>query len=238
MPVWAIGWWRLARDPALATWRCFAVAYPLLALVFLVTGGKAYYLGGLYPVLLAAGSIVVYGWAAQHGRRPLVRGALLVSLLAAAYLFLPIVPAAEINAAGISEVNYDAGEQVGWPELASSVQTAYDDLSPADQAHSVVLTINYGEAGAVAKYAPDLPVYSGHNSLWDLGPPPTEASVVILVGGWYDAESAALFDRCEQAGVVTNDAGIDNDEDGTPIRVCHGLRASWSTLWPDLRALG
>ncbi len=238
VPVWVMGWWRLARDPRLAPWRTFAVAYPLLAVVFLATGGKAYYLAGLYPVLLAAGSPADYTWGARHGRRLLVPAGLLVSFAAAAYLFLPIVPPSAIDSSPISAVNYDAGEQVGWPELASSVQTAYDDLSPADRARAVALTGNYGEAGAVAKYAPGLPVYSGHNSMWDLGPPPASATVVVLVGGWSTSERTAMFGGCERVGTVTNAAGVDNDENGTPIQVCHGLTRSWSVLWPDLRALG
>ncbi len=56
VPVWVAGWVRLARDPALRTERAFAVAYVVLAVVFLATGGKPYYLAGLCPVLLAAGA--------------------------------------------------------------------------------------------------------------------------------------------------------------------------------------
>src|SRR5690606_39984647 len=44
VPVWALGWWRLAHDPALRTWRAFAVAYLLAAALLLVTGGKPYYM--------------------------------------------------------------------------------------------------------------------------------------------------------------------------------------------------
>ena len=64
VPVWALGWWRLARDPALATWRAFAPASALLVVVFMATGGKPYYVAGLYPVLLAAGGEPVAAWTA------------------------------------------------------------------------------------------------------------------------------------------------------------------------------
>ena len=69
VPVWVAGWWRLARDPALRPWRAFAVAYVLVAVVFMLTGGKPYYLAGLYPVLLAAGAAPVLGWARRGARR-------------------------------------------------------------------------------------------------------------------------------------------------------------------------
>jgi hypothetical protein len=56
VPVWITGLIRLARAPALRPWRSLAVAYGLLAVLFLVTGGKPYYLAGLFPLLLAAGA--------------------------------------------------------------------------------------------------------------------------------------------------------------------------------------
>ena len=236
VPVWAAGLWRLWRDPDTATWRCFGVAYPLLVVVFLLSGGKAYYMAGLYPILLAAGTPVVFSWVARHGRRPLLRGALLVSGIAAVYLFLPLTPPQQLNGSPVQAVNYDAGEQIGWPEFADTVQTAYDDLSPDERARTVVLTANYGEAGAIAKYAPDVPVYSGHNSMADLGPPPAGTDNLITVGfsrselGWCsDVESVATID---------NDDGVDNDEQGAPVMLCRGVTEPWPTLWPDLRVLG
>ncbi|MFP5372119.1 MAG: glycosyltransferase family 39 protein, partial [Actinomycetes bacterium] len=63
VPLWVTGWVRLARDPALRTERAFGVAYVVLAVVFLATGGKPYYLAGLYPVVLAAGARPVVEWA-------------------------------------------------------------------------------------------------------------------------------------------------------------------------------
>ena len=236
VPVWAVGLWRLWRDPDMATWRCFGVAYPLLLVVFLLSGGKAYYLAGLYPILLAAGTPIVFSWVARHGRRPLLRGALLFSGIAAVYLFLPLTPPQQLNSSPVLAVNYDAGEQIGWPEFADTVQTAYDDLSPDERAHTAVLTANYGEAGAIAKYAPDVPVYSGHNSMADLGPPPADTDNLITVGF-----SQSDLDWCSQAEAIAeidNDAGVDNDEQGAPVMLCSDVTEPWPTLWPSLRVLG
>ena len=237
VPVWVIGWWRLLRDPALAPWRCFAVAYPLLAVVFLVIGGKAYYLAGLYPMLLASGAHLMHEWAVRRRDRLVVPGVLVLSLAASAYLFLPIAPPSHIDGSPIGAVNYDAGEQVGWPEFAAVVQAAYDDLDPAEQQRAVFLGGNYGETGAVSRYAPDIAAYGVQNSLWDLGPPPAGADTVIAVG-WTAAEMGDWCSAVTQVATMDNDAGVDNDEADRPVLVCRGLRSSWTDLWPDLRRLG
>jgi hypothetical protein len=236
VPVWAVGLWRLWRDPEVALWRCFGVAYPVLVVVFLLSGGKAYYLAGLYPILLAAGSPAAFGWVARHGQRPLLRGALLISGVAAVYLFLPLTPPAQLEGSPVQAVNYDAGEQVGWPEFADTVKTAYTGLRPEDRARTVVLTANYGEAGALAKYAPDLPVYSGHNSMADLGRPPRGTDSVVTVG--FARRELSWCTRVEGLAEIHNDAGVDNDEDGAPVLLCRGVTQPWRMLWPDLRVLG
>jgi hypothetical protein len=56
-------WWQAAhgwlRDPALRTFRFLGVAYLALAVLYLLGDGKAYYLAGMYPALLAVGAIPV-----------------------------------------------------------------------------------------------------------------------------------------------------------------------------------
>src|SRR4051812_21011277 len=94
VPVWGAGWVRLARAPELRPWRAFAVAYVVLAGVFLLTGGKPYYLAGLYPVLLAAGAEPVLGWVRRGAGRLrawLVAAALVLSLAVDALLMLPLL---------------------------------------------------------------------------------------------------------------------------------------------------
>ncbi|MGY1639986.1 glycosyltransferase family 39 protein [Geodermatophilus sp. SYSU D00703] len=237
VPLWAVGWVRLARDPALRPWRAFAVAYAVLAVGFLATGGKPYYLGGLYPVLLAAGAGPVVAWA--RGSRPravAVAGALAASLLVNGFLMLPVVPVDRLAATPVVDVNYDAGETVGWPAFAATVERARERL-PADEPVAV-LTRNYGEAGAVDRYAPELaPAHSGHNSYWDWGPPPESVTSVVAVG-LPEEELRRWFGRVELAGRVDNGVGLDNDEQGVPVWVAEERQVPWSQIWPQLRRLG
>jgi Dolichyl-phosphate-mannose-protein mannosyltransferase len=239
VPVWMAGLWRLARDPALRTWRSFAVAYGLLTVLFLLTGGKPYYLAGLYPVLLAAGAEPVLAWArrgAGRVRTGLLAAALVLSLAIDATLGLPVVPVARLADTPIPDVNYDAGETVGWPAFAAAIQRVRDGL-PAG-ARVAVVTGNYGEAGAVDRFAPDLaPAYSGHNSYWTWGPPPEDTDVVIAVG-IPEQRLAQWFGRVEEAGRVDNGVGLDNDEQGTPVLTARDRRVPWSEIWPQLRHLG
>jgi dolichyl-phosphate-mannose-protein mannosyltransferase len=235
VPVWVAGWVRLARDPALRPWRAFAVAYVLLALLFLVTGGKPYYLAGLYPVLLAAGADPVLGWAARGAvrtRRVLLGAALGVSLVVDAVLFLPVLPAADLAGTPVPAVDYDAGETVGWPRFAGQVRAVRATLPAGERI--AVLARNYGEAGMVDRFAPDLgPAYSPHNSYGTWGPPPEDARTLIVLG-WTRQQLTGWFGRVELAGRLDNGVGLDDDEQGTPIWVVGELREPWSQLWPRL----
>ena len=237
VPVWVIGWWRLARDPALRPWRAFAVAYVLLAVVFMLTGGKPYYLAGLYPVLLAAGAAPVLAWARRSAARTaLVAAALTLSLASAAFLILPLVPADRLAGSPVLAVNYDAGETVGWPALAATVAEVRGRVPPGERV--AVLTANYGEAGAVDHFLPELgPAHSGHNSYWTWGPPPDDATTVIVVG-IPEAQVRQWFGRVELAARIDNGLGVDNDEQGVPVWLARDRLAPWAELWPQLRVLG
>ncbi len=243
VPVWAVGLWRLARDPLLRPFRAFAAAYVVLAVVFLATGGKPYYLAGLFPVLLAAGAEPTLRWV-QRGtgrvRTALLAGALTLSAAASAFLFLPLVPVEQLADTPILAVNYDAGETVGWPRFAQTVAGVYDGLPAEDRAGAVVLTRNYGQAGAIDRYRADLdlpPVYSGHNSYVLWGPPPERAGTTIVVGYQRD-RLLQWFGSVELAARIDNGVGLDNEEQGNSVWVCRDRLASWAELWPRVRRFG
>jgi hypothetical protein len=236
VPVWVLGWWRLARDPALRTWRAFAVAYVLVAALFLVTGGKPYYLAGFFPVLLAAGAPAVVDWArrgARLVRSGLLAAALALSLAMSAMLMLPLVPVGELARTPIPDINYDAGETVGWPEFAATIAAVHARLPVGERV--AVLTGNYGEAGAVDRFLPALaPAHSGHNSYWVWGPPPEEAGTLIVVG-LEEEQLRRWFGAVELAARIDNGLGVDNDEQGEPVWLVRERRVPWSQLWPQLR---
>ena len=153
------------------------MAYVVLAAAFVVTGGKPYYLAGMFPLLLAAGAGPVVAWL-DRGRTRLragLIGAAVALSLTAVPLTLPVLPAADLRHTPIVQLNYDAGETVGWPAYVREIAAVYGSLPAAQRSSAVVLASNYGEAGAVDRYgrAAGLPaVYSGHNGYWYWGPPP------------------------------------------------------------------
>jgi 4-amino-4-deoxy-L-arabinose transferase-like glycosyltransferase len=238
-PVWIAGLWRLVRSPALRRWRFLAVAYGVLVVVFLATGGKPYYLAGTYPVLFAAGAGPTIGWLRRGARR----GRLLVTVAAISaaisiVVALPVVPAADLHDTPVPAMNYDAGEQLGWPRFAATVDQAYHSLPPSERTSTVVLTGNYGEAGAVLRYAPDIPrVYSGHNAFWDYGPPPVNTTTVLAIG-YPTSDLHKWFGSVRPMGRIDNGLNLENDEQGRHVWLCMTPRASWTTLWPHMRNLG
>lgn len=236
--VWIAGLARLFRDPAVRNVRFLAWAWVLLAVVFMVVGGKPYYLAGLLPLLNAAGAGPVIAWV-DHGRARLRRTLLWVvvaiSAVAGTVIALPVLPAR--LAGPIVAMNPDVGETIGWPQLVDTVADVASQLP--DRYHLVILTANDGEAGAIDRYgsANGLPAaYSGHNAYGLWGPPPDIPGPVIAVG--FEPAQAAWFLRgCNVAARLHNTAGIDNHENGKAVLACTGTQRPWSAQWPRIRHL-
>lgn len=248
VPVWVAGLVRLLRAPLRARAGFLAVAYLVLLVGLAAARGKGYYLVGMYPALVAAGATPAVTWAtrlARHAGGTRIRPARLatlavacvLSLAVSVVLALPVVPADRLAATPVTDVDYDAGETVGWLPFVRTVGGAFDRLDPADHAHAVILTENYGEAGALEHHRPDLPVYSGHNAYGGWGPPPATADVAIVVG-YPSAVLAGWFDEVRVVGHVDDGVGLDNDEQGATVAQVRGPRGGWAALWPTLRHLG
>jgi 4-amino-4-deoxy-L-arabinose transferase-like glycosyltransferase len=235
-PVWIAGLVALLRGRALRPFRFFAVAWIFLVAVFIATGGKPYYLAGLFPVLLAAGALETDAWlerGAGQRRAVLLWSLVALSGIVSAFIALPLLPAK--SAGPVIAMNGDVAETIGWPELTRIVASVYRDAGPG----AVIFTANYGEAGAIDRYGPALglpPAYSGHNAFGYWGSPPDRPTAVIAVG--VSARQLSLFRRCRVVARIDNTAGIDNDERGEAVERCAGPRGPWTTLWPRLRHLG
>ncbi len=233
--VWILG------AKAAAPWRVLGIAALVALGLVVVTGGKAYYALGSAPLFMAAGAIVIDRWLARGHVRLKVASFSAAAVLSGAFialLTLPVLPLATYAASSLPAAVPDTANQVGWPRFVATVESVVASL-PADQrARAVILTNDYSEASPLVLLGTGLPpVYSGHNSYWDWGPPPDDRTVVIHVGDWRPADWSAFFVGCQDVARIDNGLGIPNGEQGVPVSVCSGVKAPWSQMWPDLRTI-
>lgn len=239
VPVWVCGLVRLWRAPELRWARAYALSYPLACLILLLVGGKPYYAVPLLLVLLAAGTDAALRWLSQGGkRRRGCAGILAVTGAAVSVVVaLPVLPIAALRGPVLA-LNKDQGEQVGWPELATAVARAWQRIPEEQRTTAVILTGNYGQAGALERFGPGLGLprpYSNHMSYADWGPPPDTMSGPVLFVGRLRPAVLTAFGGCERVGVNDNGAGLPNDEQGTDISLCSRRSEPWSRIWPRLR---
>ena len=146
--------------------------------VFLLTGGKPYYLAGLYPVLLAAGAAPVLGWARRGARR--TRTALLGGGAGGqpggrpACCCCRSCRSSRLAATPVVDVNYDAGETVGWPAFAATVARVRAATCPPASGSPCSPATTARPARSTASCPRSARRYSGHNSYWTWGPPPED----------------------------------------------------------------
>jgi hypothetical protein len=241
-----IGVVRLLR----ASWRVdrygwLAAGFLIFVVVMLATGGKAYYPAAFYPALMAAGSGTILDWARSRSRKIVCASLAVVSVVVTVSLTLPVFPVgSELFKVGMGP-NPDMGETVGWNGYVQTVRTVAAGIPAGQAAHTIVLASNYGEAGALylarrgAHPLTDIPpVYSGHNAFWSWGPPPESATDAIVIGDFSAAQLRSWYATCTLRARLHSPAGVDNDEDGAPVRWCTGRTASWAQLWPQVKELG
>jgi 4-amino-4-deoxy-L-arabinose transferase-like glycosyltransferase len=238
-PVWIAGLVRLFRDPAVRAVRFLAWSWLVLAVLFMAARGKPYYLAGLLPVLLGAGAVEVDSWLKRgrgKARMAVLIGVLALSGVIDAVISLPILPARDAGV--VIAVNGDVAETIGWPEMVKTVDGVYRHLT--GPSHAVIFTSNYGEAGAIDRYGPALGLpraYSGHNAFWYWGPP-SDASAPVIVVGFAQDEVGHFFQGCTTEARITNQANVNNEEQGQAVMVCARPIHPWSVEWPSLRHLG
>jgi hypothetical protein len=254
VPVWVSGLAWTLRRPAGRPFRCLGIAAIVVIVIFFVAGGKPYYPGGIFTFLLAAGSVPLERWLTARGltahghtaRRPRSRrlrpGAVtgIVMVVHAAIVvpaLLPVLPVRVLHAVPLQKINYDLGETIAWPKLVGQVARMYQALPPAERARTTILTGNYGEAGAIARFGPadGLPTaYSGANNFWLWGPPPARDTGAIAVS----VDPALLrreYATVRRIGTFRNGVGVSDDEQGVALYLVTGLRTTWARAWPHFR---
>ena len=240
-PIWIVGLGWLG-GALRGRYRALAVIYVFVGVFFVATNGKIYYLSPIYPTLLAAGGV---GWARllRSTRARAIAITVLVTMSVPTLpLGVPWLPIERVDGYAatltggmlddVHELTGDLHDMLGWPEHASAVADVWRELSPADRAHGALYGGNYGEAGCLERFWPDLErpaVFSNHLSWHWFGPPPDSPEVVIALAWsrraldlWFaDVREIARSPGLPQAG-----------ERDIPIWICREPRAPLGTLWP------
>jgi hypothetical protein len=237
VPVVVAGIVRPFRRPEWRDVRFVVGALPVVVLATFVGGAQVYYPLGIVAVVLAIGWASIARLDERVSRGWVV--AIAVNAAVSALIALPLVPISVLPSTPVGAVNQVARDSVGWPRYTAEIAGVVLDAR-AQGLDPIVVTANYGEAGAVARYGPDdgigATVYSGHNAL-GATPPPESARDVVYVGFGPSSRAAAWFDRCQVEATLDNGVRVDNEEQGRQVALCTGRRLPWTQIWPQLEHL-
>ncbi len=246
-PLWLAGLWFYLLGRAGNRWRAIGVTFSaLFALLLLVPTSRPDRIAGAYPMLFAAGAVVLARPRLRVARIAFL-GLLGVSTAVLAPLALPLLEPAsmakyaealhinpQIEIQRKSRVPQWAADSLGWPELAAAIEGVRARLTQGEREKAAFLAGDYGFAGAVERFgAPGgfARVIGTHNQyfLWGPGDPPPE---VVVAFGVPRAELDRLFADVEEAAVFRYEFCY---QDGKPIFVARQPRIPLSAAWPSLK---
>ncbi len=235
--VWLSGIWALIKREDWASQRWLAIGYVALLIALFAAGGKGYYIGSWYLPVVAIGVVVIEKTWSRTAYLALTC-AVVVTGLAMAPLFTPMLPETTAVALHLDTANKDLGGMMGWPHVVAQVAGVFDSLPASDRSTATILTGNYGEAGAINFWRDryGLPkAISGHNTYWWWGYDDLKGGPVIAV----DIPRSVLeryWGDVQMAGTLGSDGvTIDPQERGNVIWICRDQKVPWQSIWPNLR---
>lgn len=235
------GMWALFRWDQLRPYRFLGLTVVLLMAAFILTGGRPYYAGGIFPVAAAAGAVWLTRRDLRRWERLLAVPVIALSV-ALVLSSLPWRPEDKLDPAPSDPADQATTltvyGQLGWPELAAATARAYQTLTPAEQAKAVVIADSYWQASALDTYRdgylPD--VYSPSRGWGYFGAPPDSATTVLYVGQRADT-AQKLCTTVEPIGRSDAKLGFPGVTADVTIWKCSGPVHPWSQTWPSLREL-
>jgi hypothetical protein len=254
-PFWLIGVVGLLTAPRLRPWRPLGIAFVVVGIWLTLQHAKPYYLVAAYPMVMAAGAVLVSHWLTRWRR---VASAAAVGLpvlivllgLAIAPLTIPLLsPAqyvayeqtlglrprnAETNALG--DLPQHFADRFGWRELATTVAAVHAGLPGADQDRCLIVTGNYGECGAINYFGREfgLPAaVSGHNSCYWWWPDRDDWAVVLVVGGSRERVEES-FASVELGGVSEHPLAVPYQQ-RLAVWICREPRRPYAVLREESR---
>ena len=263
-PIWIAGLIAFFASAKLRRNRALGWSYLVCYAAFFFLHGKNYYLAPVYPMLLAAGAVVIDdllsapGSPVPEGPRSALAWAkpvVVVLLLANGAYLAPIVipvfspdrflayaktlpiklPVMEHAHARQALPQWYA-DQFGWDEIVRETAVAWDQLSPAERKDCGIFGQDYGQAGAIDFLGRryGLPRALSAHQTWFLWGPHGYSGNCMIV----------LDDNRERLGELWRNVqfvgtSADNPyalEREIPVFICRGPKfGSLADLWPTLK---
>ena len=252
--LWIPGVIALLATPRFRPYRFLGWAYLIAFTVFVVLKGKNYYLGPIYPVLLAAGAVVIDD-AIDRIRQGWLKPALVIVLLVGgailAPLVVPVFPVdqfiAYMNKLPIKVPHTEHSHmravlpqhyayQFGWDEIVSGVALAWNRIPPEERKDCGIFAQDYGQAGAIdflgSKYG--LPQsLSGHQSWWLWGPRGYSGNCLIVLDDTQETLETH-FEHVEYVGLTPDNPYALERE--LTVFICHGFKhGTLAEVWPHMK---
>jgi hypothetical protein len=225
--------------------RPFGWLYVTAAAALIVTHGKPYYLAPAYPWLFAAGGVAFERWI---GERTWAHRAAVATLIAGGVALapfgLPILPVDRVDRLGDplfgwivdpQQLTRELHDEHGWPEQAAVVAAVYDGLEEEERDVALVLTGQYGQAGAIDFFGRRRglpPAASGHLTYHHWGIAPGRGGVAIAYGLPRE-ELEALYADVREVAVIDHPLAMPSER-GLPVYVCRGPIVDLAQRWPAM----
>ena len=263
-PIWLRGLFALLFSARLKPYRVLGWSYPVCFTVFFVLHGKSYYLAPVYPMLLAAGAVVIESaidgikdgqLANARPRRTWLKAVIVIVLLASGAHLAPVtvpilspdhfiaytktlpmkLPVMEHDHARAALPQWYA-DQFGWQEIVAETAEAWNRIPAEDRKDCGIFAQDYGQAGAIdfLGRAYGLPPALSGDRTYFLWGPRGHSGNCMIVLGDRRKRLEELFDHVEFVGTSVDNPYALETEIG--VFICRGAKfGTLAQLWPQVK---
>ena len=253
-PIWLAGLFALLFSARLKPYRVLGWCYVVCYAVFFVLHGKNYYLGPVYPMLLAAGATAVETGISRPGLQWLKPAIAILLLACGLYLapaFVPVLspdaflsyakslpfklPVMEHSHARAALPQWFA-DQFGWQEIVDETAVAWNRLAPEERKDCGIFAQDYGQAGAIdflGRHAGLPASLSGHQTWFLWGPRGYSGNCMIVLDDSRE-NLEQLWQHVDYVGAsAANPYALEQQID---VYICQGKKFdSWPGVWPRIK---
>jgi len=253
-PVWLAGLVAFFVWPRLKPYCVLGWSYLVCYGVFFFLHGKNYYLAPVYPMLLAAGAVVIESAFTRPGwswLKPAIAAAIAANGIYLIPVAVPVLspakflayaktlplklPVMEHSHARVPLPQWFA-DQFGWNEIVAETAVAWNRLSPDERPDCGIFVQDYGQAGAIdflgRRYGLPQSI-SGHQTWFLWGPRGYSGNCLIVLDDSRE-NLEQLFKQVDYVGAsADNPYALEKEID---VFLCRGSKfGTLAQLWPHTK---